>query len=104
MRLFEVEDTLERAGSSYDIVVLAAKRAQQIKDGARPLVEVESNNPLTIALHEIAMGKVVVEPADESQEEDQAPQRRERHYLTQRGALQASIQETEANQSEAEDE
>lgn len=102
MRLFEVEDTLDRAGSSYDVVVVAAKRAQQIKDGARPLVEIESNNPLTIALHEIAMGKVIVEPPNEPKE--QAPQLRERHYLTQRGTLQARIQEPEPTESETDDE
>jgi len=37
---------------------LAAKRAKQLRDGAPPLVSIESNHPLTIALAEIAAGKI----------------------------------------------
>lgn len=37
---------------------LAAKRAKQIKDGAPPLVRTDSNHPLSIALAEIAAGKI----------------------------------------------
>lgn len=38
---------------------LAAKRAKQLKEGAPPLVQVEgSTHPLTIALAEIAAGKI----------------------------------------------
>ena len=37
---------------------LAAKRAKQLKEGAPPLVRTESNHPLTIALAEIAAGKI----------------------------------------------
>ena len=37
---------------------LAAKRAKQLKEGAPPLVRVDSHHPLTIALAEIAAGKI----------------------------------------------
>jgi DNA-directed RNA polymerase omega subunit len=37
---------------------LAAKRAKQIKEGAPPLVRIESSHPLSIALAEIAAGKI----------------------------------------------
>lgn len=37
---------------------LAAKRAKQLKEGAPPLISIESNHPLTIALAEIAAGKI----------------------------------------------
>jgi DNA-directed RNA polymerase subunit omega len=37
---------------------LAAKRAKQLREGAPPLVNVESTHPLTIALAEIAAGKI----------------------------------------------
>lgn len=37
---------------------LAAKRANQLREGAMPLVRIESNHPLTIALAEIAAGKI----------------------------------------------
>lgn len=37
---------------------LAARRAQALSQGAVPLVEIESRHPLTIALAEIAAGKI----------------------------------------------
>src|ERR1044072_4323764 len=37
---------------------LAAKRAKQLREGAPPLVQVDSNHPLTIALAEIAAGTI----------------------------------------------
>ncbi len=46
---------------------LAAKRANQLREGAMPLVQVESNHPLTIALAEIAAGKIkAILPSAES--------------------------------------
>ena len=42
----------------YVLSNLAAKRAKQLKEGAPPLVQIESNHPLTIALAEIAAGKI----------------------------------------------
>jgi len=44
--------------SRYTLVVMAAKRAKQLKEGAPKLIETSSTNPLTIALEEIAAGKV----------------------------------------------
>lgn len=37
---------------------LAAKRAKQLKEGAPALIQIDSNHPLTIALAEIAAGKI----------------------------------------------
>lgn len=37
---------------------LAAKRAKQLREGAPALIHTESNHPLTIALAEIAAGKI----------------------------------------------
>lgn len=48
----------EQVESRYTLVVLAAKRAKQLRDGAPKLIETTSTNPLTIALEEIAAGKV----------------------------------------------
>jgi len=54
---------------------LAAKRAKQLKEGAMPLVTIESRHPLTIALAEIAAGKIeprmfaaIAEPTGETVE------------------------------------
>lgn len=48
----------KEVGSKYTLVALAAKRAKQLKEGAHPLVESRSANPLTIALEEIAGGLI----------------------------------------------
>ncbi|MEN6371321.1 MAG: DNA-directed RNA polymerase subunit omega [Armatimonadota bacterium] len=57
-------DRLEdQVKSRYTLVVLAAKRAKQLRDGASKLIETTSTNPLTIALEEIAAGKVIPEVA-----------------------------------------
>ncbi len=69
MEMFSVEELSDRVGGRYALVVAAAKRARQLKNGAVPLVKINSNNYLTVALAEIAAGKVVVkepgEPGDE---------------------------------------
>lgn len=52
-------DKLDQRGSKYALVIIAAKRARQLKEGARRLVDTHSSNPLTIALEEIAAGQIV---------------------------------------------
>lgn len=44
--------------SRYTLVMVAAKRARQIVDGASSKVESRSHKPVTIALDEIAEDKV----------------------------------------------
>lgn len=51
----------EKVDSRYSLVVCAAKRARQLLEGARPLVEIDSNKPVTIALHELAADRIVYE-------------------------------------------
>ena len=70
MDQFPLEQIVEKTGSRFAVVVAAAKRAKQIKDGSPPLVETASRNPLTIALAEIAQGKVLILPAGEEEEEE----------------------------------
>lgn len=53
-----LEALLDRMESKYALVIAAAKRARQLKEGALPLVDVESSNPVTVALEEIAAGKI----------------------------------------------
>jgi DNA-directed RNA polymerase subunit omega len=48
----------EYALGKFVLSNLAAKRAKQLKEGAMPLVQIESRHPLTIALAEIAAGKI----------------------------------------------
>lgn len=60
MTPFPIEELVDRVGSRFTVVVAAAKRAKQIKEGAPPLVQLPTRNPLTIALHEIAAGLIQI--------------------------------------------
>lgn len=63
----------ERVRNRYSLVVLASKRAKQIKEGAPVLIDTSSTNHLTIALEEIAAGKVSYSEHMESVEDDESP-------------------------------
>jgi len=56
------DNIAQNIGSRYSLVVIAAKRAKQIKEGAPVLIDTLSTNPLTIAMEEIAAGKVTIMP------------------------------------------
>jgi len=61
--IFPSADNIKQnIGSRYSLVVIAAKRAKQIKEGAPILIDTLSTNPLTIAMEEIAAGKVTIMP------------------------------------------
>ncbi|MEN6416196.1 MAG: DNA-directed RNA polymerase subunit omega [Armatimonadota bacterium] len=62
--IYPSADKLEKLGSKYALVVLAAKRAKQLRSGVQPLINTDSRNPLTIALEEIAAGKITCEVPD----------------------------------------
>lgn len=66
---FPLEKLVSSVGSRFAVVVAAAQRAKQIKDGSPPLVTVNSRNPLTIALAEIAEGKVIIHASEDEPEE-----------------------------------
>lgn len=60
MGYIPIEKLLDKADNSmYKLVMLAAKRTLEIAEGQPKLVQVNSlNKPSTIALEEIAKGKV----------------------------------------------
>ena len=87
-----VEELIDRLGSSYDLVVAAAKRAQQLRGGAKPLVDTDARNPLTIALQEIAEGSIVLKPIEETDEED-SDESEERSYLERRGDIEEIMEQ-----------
>ncbi len=51
----------EKVDSKYTLVILSAKRARELLGGAQSLVECKSNKAVTIALEEIAKGKITYE-------------------------------------------
>jgi DNA-directed RNA polymerase subunit omega len=54
MARITVEDCLEHVENRFDLVMLAARRARQISQGADPLVPPENDKPTVISLREIA--------------------------------------------------
>ncbi|MFT5220116.1 MAG: DNA-directed RNA polymerase subunit omega [Planctomycetota bacterium] len=65
MARITVEDCLEHVDNRFDLVLLAARRARQISNGADPLVPPENDKPTVIALREIAEGLISVNAMDE---------------------------------------
>jgi DNA-directed RNA polymerase subunit omega len=55
----KLDNKPEDRPSKYALVILAAKRARQVKDKAQRLIETRSTNPLTVALEEIAEGMLI---------------------------------------------
>ncbi len=58
-----MEKLLEKTGSLYKLVILAARRALELSDGSPKLVEAGSKEkPGVVVLREIAEGKVRMKP------------------------------------------
>ncbi len=51
----------DKTMSRYSLVVATAKRARQIVNGAKVLIDTKSNKPVTVAMEEILAGKVSFE-------------------------------------------
>ncbi len=65
MARITVEDCLEHVENRFDLVLLAARRARQIAQGADPLVPGENDKPTVIALREIAENLINASSMDE---------------------------------------
>jgi DNA-directed RNA polymerase subunit omega len=65
MARITVEDCLEHVENRFDLVLLAARRARQIAQGADPLVPSENDKPTVIALREIAENLINSSSMDE---------------------------------------
>lgn len=55
-----VKELLTKVENRFELVVITAKRARQIADGAKVLTDVKEEAPVTLAANEIAEGKVNV--------------------------------------------
>lgn len=53
-----LEKLLPKAENRYVLAMLAVKRARQIVDGANPLVDSKTPNPVTLACEELVMDKI----------------------------------------------
>jgi len=53
-----IDDLQKKVDSKYTLVIAAAKRARQIREGSTPLVDVPSIKEVSIALIEIAEERI----------------------------------------------
>lgn len=60
-----VIDLLKKVEDRYSLVIVTSKRARQIIDGSKELVETDSKKPLTIAINEVNEGLVGYEKVEE---------------------------------------
>jgi DNA-directed RNA polymerase subunit omega len=58
MARITVEDCAHRIPNMFQLVLVAAKRARQLANGAEPMVDWENDKPTVIALREIAEGYI----------------------------------------------
>jgi DNA-directed RNA polymerase subunit omega len=56
MARITVEDCVARIPNKFQLVLVAAKRARQLANGAEPMVPWENDKPTVVALREIAEG------------------------------------------------
>jgi len=68
MARITVEDCLDHVDNRFELVMLATRRARQMRRfGAEPLVPLEDDKPTVLALREIAAGLISQELLDEQE-------------------------------------
>ena len=65
----EILDKDELIDNKFRLAILAAKRAKQIINGSKKKIDINAENPLTIALEEIYQGEIDFDTLEESYEE-----------------------------------
>lgn len=53
-----LDELNQMVDSKYSLVIVAARRGREIQAGKQKLVDSRSNKPVTIALEEMALGKI----------------------------------------------
>lgn len=56
-----IKDLLKKSEDKYTLAVMVAKRARQLVAGDKKLVNVDSDNPVVVAINEINEGKITFE-------------------------------------------
>ena len=72
MARITVEDCAHQIPNLFELVIVAAKRARKLANGADPLVEWENDKPTVVALREIADGLIneeILEEIDQPEED-----------------------------------
>jgi DNA-directed RNA polymerase subunit omega len=63
-------DNLNTIDSKFRLCILAAKRAKQIVNGSKKRVNIDAENPLTIAVEEIKQGRINFHILEENEERE----------------------------------
>lgn len=75
MARITVEDCLKNVDNLFELVLVAAKRARRLANGAEAYVDWENDKPTVVALREIAAGHVTRDILDEvDQPEPEVPE------------------------------
>jgi DNA-directed RNA polymerase subunit omega len=53
-----IVDLLKKVDNKYTLVTLASKRARQLIEGEKPLIDIGSSKPVTVAINEISLGAI----------------------------------------------
>ena len=68
---FPIEPLMEKIGSIYKLVTVAARRALELNEGAPRLVETDpKHKPSTVALEEIPAGEVGMKSKEKRKKEE----------------------------------
>jgi DNA-directed RNA polymerase subunit omega len=67
MARITVEDCLQNIDNLFQLVLVAAKRARRLANGAEPTVDWENDKPTVVALREVAAGNIGVELLEEQE-------------------------------------
>ncbi len=65
-----IEELLKRCPSIYKLVVVAAKRAKELAEGAPRLIDSDVKKITTVALEEILQRKVLYKPSEDDEVKD----------------------------------
>jgi DNA-directed RNA polymerase subunit omega len=69
MARITVEDCVANVSNKFQLVLVAAKRARQLANGAEPMVEWENDKPTVVALREIAEGYITESILEEREQQ-----------------------------------
>ena len=69
MARITVEDCSDKIPNMFQLVLVAAKRARQLANGAEAMVEWENDKPTVVALREIAEGYVTESILEEREQQ-----------------------------------
>ncbi|MBI3088255.1 MAG: DNA-directed RNA polymerase subunit omega [Candidatus Omnitrophica bacterium] len=82
MQQAPIDELLQRCHSVYKLVVVAARRAKELAEGAPKLVETDLKKVTSVALEEIRQGKVRYKPAEGEEAAEAKPKRTGRARAT----------------------